>query len=106
MDYEARQLSPSNLLIWESLRWAKDTGRAWYETGPFFPYLPDEHKMARIGQFKREFGGKPHLLFDGLLVYNWRSYLAKVFLEESKTRIPTWYRQISKFLHLGGKKTE
>jgi lipid II:glycine glycyltransferase (peptidoglycan interpeptide bridge formation enzyme) len=101
LDYDAHQLSPSNLLIWESLKGARAAGWAWYETGPFFPYLPTDHKMARIGQFKREFGGKPHLLFEGLLVYNWRSYLVRVFLEESKMLIPIWYRKVSRFLHVG-----
>jgi hypothetical protein len=105
-DYEAHQLSPTNLLIWESLKWARTAGWAWYETGPFFPYLPNDHKMARIGQFKREFGGKPHLLFEGLLVYDWRSYLAKVLLEEPKIRIPTWCRRMSSFLHMREKRIE
>ncbi|MGA8855711.1 MAG: GNAT family N-acetyltransferase, partial [Candidatus Bathyarchaeia archaeon] len=62
MDYDAHHLSPHNLLIWESIRWAWIDGKKWYEMGPYFPYLSLQDKMARIGNFKREFGGRPYIL--------------------------------------------
>ena len=82
VDYNAHELSPHNLLIWESMRWARNEGKKWYEMGPYFPYLPPQDKMARIGHFKREFGGRAFLLFEGLLLYDWRKYLLQALQEE------------------------
>lgn len=93
VDYTAQQLRPHNLLFWETLRWAKQGGWKWYEIGPYFPYLPKEDKMSRIGHFKRQFGGSSFPLFEGAFFYNWPLYLGGALVEEAVLRIPSPLRQ-------------
>jgi hypothetical protein len=83
LDYDAHALSANNLLVWETMRWAKQEGKKWYETGLYFPYLREDTKLARTGKFKREFGGRAFLVFDGLSIYDWARYLERILLEET-----------------------
>jgi len=87
VDYAAQQLRPHNLLVWETLKRAQQKGCKWFEMGPYFPYLPEENKMAGVAFFKRQFGGREFPLFEGLLFYNWPMYIAGVLVEETKWRI-------------------
>ncbi len=105
MDYDAHRLSPHNLLFWETMRWAKAEGGSWYEMGPYFPYLSPEAKMARIGNFKREFGGRAFVLFEGMLVYDWTRYLSRILLEETWARFRAYRHRIGNRFHLRGERT-
>ena len=87
VDYDAQLLRPHQLLFWETLRWARQNGWRWYEMGPYFPYLPKDNKMARIGFFKRQFGGREFSLFEGVFFYNWPMYCWGALLEETRLRI-------------------
>lgn len=93
-DYSAQQLRPNNLILWETLKWAHREGLRWYEMGPHFPYLPKNNKMAQIGYFKRQFGGREFSLFEGVLFYRWPIYLGGVFIEEILQQISFYYRRL------------
>jgi len=94
LDYNVHRLSPHNLLIWETLKWARREGKKWFEVGPYFPYLSMSDKMRRIGDFKREFGGSSFLLLEGLLVLDWSQFLAGLLLEELRKRVSTLRQQL------------
>jgi len=79
---EGRRLSANNLLILETIKWALGEGKKWYETGLFFPYLQEDSKLGKIGDFKREFGGRDFNIFDGQFIYSWTRYLEQVLMEE------------------------
>jgi hypothetical protein len=97
VDYTAQQLRPQNLLLWETLKWAKQNGWKWYEMGPYFPYLPEDNKMAGLGLFKRQFGGREFSLFEGIFFYNWPMYLGGALVEETRLQIYYWLRRVRSF---------
>jgi len=101
LDYEAHHLSPHNLLLWETLKWARREGCRWFEMGPYFPYLPEDSKMARIGSFKCEFGGSSFLLFEGVLLYSWPTYVAGALLEEAKGWLHSRTRRFVHYVQRG-----
>lgn len=92
-DYSFQQLRPGNLILWESMKWARREGLKWYEMGPHFPYLSKNNKLAQIGFFKRQFGGREFCLFDGVLFYRWPIYLGGALIEESIRQISFIYRR-------------
>ena len=94
VDYAAQLLRPHPLLFWETLKWAQRAGWRWYEMGPHFPYLSKENKMARIGYFKQQFGGREFPLFEGVLLYHRPLYYGGTLIEEAYRRFFALYRRI------------
>ena len=97
VDYAAQHLRPHNLLIWETLKWAQQEGWKWYEIGPYYPYLPEDTKMAGVAFFKRQFGGREFSLHEGVFFYNWLMYLGGALLEETRRRIYSRGRRLISF---------
>ena len=61
-------LRPNNLLQWHAIKWAKEKGYQWYESGETFPNTKDE-KLKGLTLFKKSFGGDIYPLYKGLKVY-------------------------------------
>jgi hypothetical protein len=93
VEWTTQNLRPHNLLLWETLKWARQEGRRWYEIGPYFPYLPEDTKMAQVGNFKRQFGGKEFSLFEGVFFHNWPKYLRGILFEEACKRVYGLFRR-------------
>lgn len=102
MTEDGRLLSVNNLLTFETMKWAKREGKKWCEIGPYFPYLQDDVKLARIGKFKREFGGRAFNIFDGLFIYDWARYLEGILIEETYVRRRRAKGRLRSLLTLGG----
>lgn len=57
----------NKLLQWEAIKWCKEKGFLWYESGEAFPEAK-EGKHAGLDFFKRSFGGKLYLFYKGRLM--------------------------------------
>lgn len=62
------KMGVNNLLQWHAIRWAKENGCDWFESGEAFPHML-KGKMKGINDFKRSFGGELYPYYKGQIVF-------------------------------------
>lgn len=56
------------LLQWHAIKWAKEQGYKWYESGEAFPHIR-YGKLRGLNDFKRSFGGDMYPYYQGRIDY-------------------------------------
>jgi hypothetical protein len=67
-DYKYRALNSNNLLQWHAIKWAKEHGYEWYESGEACLGV-DDPKLKGLTRFKGSFGGMLLPYYKGLKIY-------------------------------------
>lgn len=68
-DYQFHSLGANNLLQWHAMKWAKQQGYKWYDSGEAQLGTSDP-KLAGLAQFKASFGGELYPYYKGVRVYS------------------------------------
>ncbi len=78
----------NNLIQWQAMRWAKEAGYKWHETGEAILYTEDP-KLEGISRFKRGFGGEVYPFFKGRIVFHPYKLQTTDFVHETRRQIKT-----------------
>lgn len=70
---EGLAVQANSLIQWTAIRWMRDNGIEWYETGEGFPYVR-EGKRKGLNDFKKSFGGKLLPFYRGRMIMKPRYY--------------------------------
>jgi len=68
-DYRYSSLGANNLLQWHAIRWAKEQGYKWYDSGEAW-LDTNNPKLAGLTRFKGSFGGELFPFYKGEKIYN------------------------------------
>jgi hypothetical protein len=84
---EASKIGANNLLHWHAIRWARQNGCEWYESGEGFPNFK-EGKEKGLSDFKKSFGGELYPFYRG-----------RITIEKKQNPYEEIWRHFSKILH-------
>lgn len=76
---KALDVNCNSLLQWHAMKWMKDHGVKWYESGEAFPYSP-AGKQKKLSDFKKSFGGQLTPFYKGKKIYKKKKFLILEFI--------------------------
>lgn len=71
----------NNLLHWHAIKYYREHGYEWYESGEAFPAAPGG-KLKGLNDFKKSFGGRLYPYYRGSIVTRPRLFTSAKFLKE------------------------
>ena len=77
-DHKFSSLGANNLLQWHAIKWAKNKGCKWYDSGEAI-LNTDNSKFAGLTKFKKSFGGELYPFYKGKKIYSAKLKFLNIF---------------------------